>query len=114
MDFLLGFWLTALVLLSLLPFPSQSVPDQSDKIFHFIAYFITAALLYLNFKERRKKALITSVLLAFGLGALLEVLQSTVPGRTTSFWDLAANSAGCIAFYVAARLPERKQINEGS
>ncbi len=112
MDFILGFWLAALVLLSLLPFPSQSVPEQSDKVFHFIAYFITAALLYMKFKERRKGALITSVLLAFGLGDLLEILQSAVPGRTTSLWDLAANSAGCFAFYIAARLPEKKQINE--
>lgn len=77
-----------------------------DKLQHFAAY---GALLFLGWIAYSAKS--TRLWIIFGLivyGAMLEVLQSFVPGRYVSLEDVAANSLGvflgAFCFLTAARI----------
>lgn len=65
----------------------------NDKVGHALAYFALMTNGGLAFGKKR------TLLLAIGLflfGLLIEFLQSLVPGRTSSFFDLVANSGGIV------------------
>ena len=66
----------------------------SDKIEHFPAYFLLAALPVLGFEIRKGVLAALSMIL---LGVLLELAQKFIPGRTFDFADIAANTAGVLA-----------------
>ena len=72
--------------------------DLTDKMEHFIAFFL------LSFLLNRASSTITHrfrnmfALSAFGL--FIEVMQYFIPNRTTSLYDLLADMAGIFAFQV--------------
>ena len=90
-------------------FPATSFPSwvdlgwNRDKVAHFIAYFFTALLFYLAFRTRFKRTDIYAMLFAAGYGAILELAQLFVPGRTCSFGDLVANLSGVLCLFVLYR-----------
>lgn len=83
-----------------MPEPPQ-IPSEMpmlDKIEHFGAYLILAALLTFYLKRShlgRKKALVVSVLLMLVVGALIEVLQGYT-GRNPEASDLLADFIGAV------------------
>lgn len=101
-------WMVLLTIGSL--FPATSFPSwvdlggNRDKVAHFIAYFFTALLFYVAFRTRFKRTDIYAMLFAAGYGALLELAQLFVPGRTSSFGDLVANFSGVLFFFVLYRI----------
>jgi VanZ family protein len=101
-------WMVIVTIGSLLP--STSVPSwvdlggNRDKIAHFVAYFVSALLFYLTFRTRLKAIDIYTVLLTSGYGALMELAQLLVPGRTCSFKDLVANLSGVLFFFILYRI----------
>ena len=74
----------------------------NDKIEHFTAYAILAALPSMeSFRSRRLGATIAALFL---LGALLEFVQLFRPGRTCDWHDLLANSCGLFAGVALVRI----------
>lgn len=82
------------IVLSLLPLPSTGASLYKDKIVHFIMYGLMGFLVYISVPShsRRKHLLIFIVL----LGAALELIQIYIPGRSASYIDISANTAGVI------------------
>ncbi len=97
------FWPAALLVVwgSLAPLPPLQVPPDSDKLFHFIVYFVLAAIGVAAFRARRPAFLAALGLIV--LGGMLEILQGFV-GRQTSFADQLANTLGVLAGGTLARL----------
>ncbi|MFZ3170038.1 MAG: VanZ family protein [Candidatus Methanoperedens sp.] len=74
---------------------------QPDKLVHLILYAGFGILLYYTLKNSpnstsRNHALLFAIIIGTVYGASDEFHQSFVPGRTASFWDLAADSTGVI------------------
>lgn len=85
-----------LVLVSYLSLRSrlQGIDIQvNDKFGHALAYLVLMVNGGLAFGKKRFTSLAIGLFL-FGL--LIEFLQSLVPGRTSSFFDLVANSSGIV------------------
>jgi len=101
-------WVVLVTIGSLLPatsFPSWvDLGENRDKVAHFIAYFFTALLFYVAFRTRFKRTDIYAMLFASCYGALMELAQLFVPGRTCSLGDLAANLSGVLFFFVLYRI----------
>src|SRR3989304_5432211 len=91
-------WLLFVLALSVLPIEGGAKVPQADKIMHFIMYAITCVLFFsvLAHKMPFRKALILSVLLSVGYGAVMEVIQAYMPPREFSYLDMAANAAGAL------------------
>jgi VanZ family protein len=73
----------------------------SDKIEHFSAYFVLAAIPVLGFEAGRGVFAALSMIV---LGALLDVAQKFIPGRSFEYADIAANSVGVIMGLGIARI----------
>ena len=84
---------------------SQTLP--ADKTLHALFFGLLALLWHLGLPPRRGRAL-----LAWGLavlwGALDELHQSYVPGRTADPWDLLADATGALIAVAAAALLTRR------
>ncbi|PSQ00035.1 antibiotic resistance protein VanZ [Halobacteriales archaeon QS_5_70_17] len=75
-------------------------PVGADKLVHAVGYAVlTAALLAANRPRegRRRVGAALAVTLATAFGAGLEVVQATLPARTFSLGDAAANALGALA-----------------
>ena len=85
--------------------PVERLPSIgfTDKINHFIAYFILAVLLNLTLIYQRKsqllfeKAPIATIVICLFYGALDEVHQLFVPGRSAEILDWVADALGTTA-----------------
>ena len=77
--------------------------DWSDKVFHFIMYFILSLLLYLfNIKNNLNfEPFFFVVLTGILLGLAIELIQDYFCiGRSFEFFDLIANLMGILSSYV--------------
>jgi VanZ family protein len=84
--------------------PELELPIEfwsADKIYHLLAYAWLAALPIVGFRNR-KTAIIASVSMVI-LGALLEIGQAFVPGRTFSLLDMTVNGVGVVAGMICGR-----------
>jgi VanZ family protein len=85
--------------------PVERLPSIgfTDKINHFVAYFILAVLLNLTLIYQRKsqllfeKAPIATIVICLFYGALDEVHQLFVPGRSAETLDWVADALGTTA-----------------
>jgi VanZ family protein len=84
---------SALAWFSLTPVEQYGI-DVWDKLMHFFVYAVFVAIAYVATKTRKKLVLLTCGIIAYG--ALMEVLQSFVPGRQMSAADGLANSLGAL------------------
>jgi VanZ family protein len=106
--------LAALAVVLLLPGPDLPNLGLWDKLEHAIAFAVPALLGFLAFPSSRH-----AWPLAFGLimfGAVCEVLQTFVPGRSASLVDLLADAvgvgvAGGLAWLARARYQQRLQVS---
>lgn len=104
----LGLALVAITTLALMP--AQEVPASSgwDKLDHWMAFFVLAALVDRVFGARlfwRRTALL---LVAYGIG--IEVAQYFTPDRQADLLDVVADSVGIVIYgglhqLLAIRLP---------
>ncbi|NJD51361.1 MAG: hypothetical protein FIB07_00660 [Candidatus Methanoperedens sp.] len=82
-------------------FPFYIFYKQPDKLAHLILYAGFGILLYNTLKNSHdptlhNHALLFAIIIGTIYGASDEIHQSFVPGRTASFWDLAADITGVI------------------
>ncbi len=89
----------------------------SDKIGHFIAYFIFTLIWFsfLFFSEKRKEtfkqSLIKSSLICFFYGGLMEILQMLLTNYRSPEWnDMLANTSGIIFAVILLKVFENKLI----
>ena len=113
MNFLRLVWLVglaAVIVGSLLPAQSPVIglidrAHVNDKVEHFTAYAVLAALPALGrFRCRR---LGTTLVFLFLLGAALEIGQLFSPGRSCDWHDLLANGCGILAGLSLVRILRR-------
>jgi VanZ family protein len=99
---LIIYWVLLFIATSL---PVERLPSIgfTDKINHFIAYFILAILVNLTLIYQRKsrllfnKAPIATIVICLFYGALDEVHQMFVPGRFAETLDWVADVIGTVA-----------------
>jgi len=99
---LIIYWI---ILFTATTIPVQRLPSLgfSDKINHFVAYFILAVLLNLALIYQRKskllfeKAQIAAILICLFYGTVDELHQMLVPGRFAEVWDWIANALGSVS-----------------
>jgi VanZ family protein len=78
----------------------------ADKVWHFLAFAVLAALLARvlgHWGRRLALAARDGALASAALGALLEVLQSLTAFRSAELMDLIADSLGALAAYFVLR-----------
>lgn len=76
--------------------PTSTITISSDKINHFIAYFVLMTNAGLISVSKGKPLFLAAGLVIF-YGGLMEACQYFVPGRFTSFYDFLANLGGVIS-----------------
>lgn len=84
----------AIAVLSLMPGEELSEVNMSDKLGHLVAYAVLAGLAVI---ARRRASLLRILAMVIGYGVVLEAAQGLMPfGRTASWLDAAANTAGAV------------------
>ena len=75
--------------------PSDTISIGNDKIGHFIAYAVLTTIIGLIWYPKLKSFGV-GVVLAILYGALIEIGQYFIPGRSMSGYDILANSGGVL------------------
>jgi VanZ family protein len=100
-----------------LPGSPKSFPEGTDKLAHFIEYFILSLFLYRGIDGKVAGSIwhIFAALLVIGfvIACLDELYQHSVPGRDSSVLDLAADFAGVSAGAVIVLYRRRRYSSEG-
>lgn len=99
---LVVYWLVLFVATTL---PVERLPSIgfTDKINHFIAYFVLAVLVNLTLIYQRKsrflfeKAMVATIVICLFYGVVDELHQMLVPGRFAETMDWIADSLGAIS-----------------
>ncbi len=78
--------------------------EWTDKLVHFLLFLVLAFLAYRSARQisRVQLPLLVSAVLASAYGLALEALQASVPGRSPTFGDMAADTAGVWMFALLA------------
>lgn len=105
----LGLWCTAVVaviVVCLLPPPPLSLPQNSDKVEHFLAYFVLAACAVQLFATPRALGVAALGLVLMGVG--IEWAQAALTAtRMADPMDALANTSGVVAGMLTALTPLR-------
>lgn len=90
-------WLISLTVLSLVP--SSGIPVKvSDKLLHYIAYFVTSAWVCLAFRQRKLFSIFLCSAFIFLYSIGIEIAQHFTPDREFSLQDIIANLSGILSF----------------
>ena len=92
--FIVDWCLLTYLALALAPSPGHSGIPHFDKLLHFIAYFQLSALAFLLMPNQKLFLRLCALIIVYG--AVIEFLQSFVPGREMSVLDFVANTIGVI------------------
>ena len=119
---LVVYWL---ILFTATTLPAERLPSVgfTDKVNHFIAYFILAVLVNLTLIYQRKsrllfeKAPIATVIICLFYGAVDELHQLLVPGRSAETLDWVADASGAftgifIVYFLLNKLRYRLEFKE--
>ena len=94
--------------LSLDPFSSE-IQYGSDKLAHFLAYFVFASLAVIVVRDKRQYMFCCLVIVLYG--GLLEIAQSFLPYRSMSFLDFLSNGiGGSVGYFVVTKFLARRQF----
>ncbi|KAL5121137.1 hypothetical protein ACEQ8H_000988 [Pleosporales sp. CAS-2024a] len=102
--------------------PSYTIPTykQSDKVLHFVAFFlITLSFYWIVETSRRKVLQLTFTVCTLGLGCVSEVVQGLLPiHRDFDYYDVLANGLGSVSALALCnwyhkRMLERKRAARG-
>ncbi len=85
--------------LFIITYYSLQIPDKlsiptNDKVGHFLAYSILSIQCFLLCNTMNKKIKTTIMIASYGI--LMEFIQSFVPEREPSFFDIIANTSGIL------------------
>jgi len=100
-NILLGGWLFAILVLSVLPFKQEKqielvgMPFRLDYLEHFAVFFILGFLYVLRTKMNFPRRL-NEMFLLIVYAVITEVIQLLIPGRTFNPWDLIYNVSGFV------------------
>ncbi|WP_298904467.1 VanZ family protein [uncultured Psychroserpens sp.] len=92
-------------------FPSLG-SSFDDKIYHFLAYFVFALLVfnYCNTKQMRN-AIVISAIVVILYGIIIEVLQNLITSyRTLDVYDALANSLGVLFATVVLKFRNKLKL----
>lgn len=97
-----GFFIAYLSLTPKLSLPKEGVLGQSDKVAHFLVYFLLSFSASWGFLRKNKKISkslwLYIILVCIVYGILLEILQELIPDtRQFDFLDILANVLGVLA-----------------
>lgn len=95
-------WFTIIFVLSVMPVSGTDTDYFGDTAGHFILYGLTAIFLCRRLMKRMAvtSAVAASIFIASAYGFAMEVLQHSLPYRTFSVKDSAANVSGSSIFCV--------------
>jgi len=99
--------LALMTILALKPMQAMGDITHVDKALHFSAYLVLAGLAFL-FAQRYKPFLGWCLALAV-YGAVIECIQSFMPGRFMSFADFIANISGIAVTILLVKIYLRKK-----
>jgi VanZ family protein len=106
---LLAVALVVITYLATAPADYPPLLDQiSDKLEHLLAFYGLALLT--DFAFRGTDFGLAKALPLLGYGLLIEFLQSFVPYRDVSLWDLTADALGLIAYGASVPLLRRTPL----
>jgi len=95
-------YIITIFLLSLVKVPDISSPiSHSDKIIHFLMYFILVGWFVQLYENRQIRLFV--LLCAIFLGLFIELLQGMTSYRNFDYYDGIANSIGAIAAFSLAK-----------
>lgn len=92
--------------LAVLPSSSVNTAAFSDKVLHFLAFYLLSLLVDFAFPKTSFNAF--KIVFLLGYGIAIELVQSFFPYRSCSFADIVADSTG-IAVYLFS-IPLLKRI----
>ncbi|KAF2018446.1 hypothetical protein BU24DRAFT_390361 [Aaosphaeria arxii CBS 175.79] len=104
------------------PHTQYDLPNykQSDKVLHFVAFFLVTLSFYWILETNRRKVLqLTFTVCTVGLGFASEIIQGLIPnGRDFDYYDILANVVGSISALAVCnwyhkRMLERKRAARG-
>lgn len=85
--------------------------NRLDLLFNIIAYIPLGMLMMLSqAKQTRIVACVVSIIFAIGLSVLMETLQSFLPSRTSSTFDVICNGLGGVTGALAMTVPGVRQV----
>jgi VanZ family protein len=100
-----------------LPGSPDKFPEGTDKLVHFVEYFILSLLLYRGIDGKAASSIwqifAALVVIGFVIACLDELYQHSVPGRDSSVLDLAADFAGVFTGAAIALYRRRRYSSEG-
>jgi len=102
--------LALLVVTQLTTAPVDSLPPWqfNDKLEHLLAFYGLALLTDFSFRDSRYGLVKVAGLLGYGL--LIELIQSFIPYRSFSLWDLGADAFGLAAYGASIPLLRRTPV----
>jgi VanZ family protein len=89
--------------------PTTSLPEAShisDKLIHFLMYFVLSCVIVLDQEGDRKDSkwiVISTMIFCTAYGLIMEVGQLYVPGRSFDWWDGVYNGLGGLAGSILSR-----------
>lgn len=89
----------ALIVISYLAFTPQNTPivaDLNDKLSHILAFAVLAFLA--DFSWPQSPWSLTKAVPLLGYGLFIEAVQSFLPHRIFSMWDLVADALGLLVY----------------
>ena len=96
---ILTVWVCSLLIIiytSLQPLPEFTYQTRyMDKLLHALSYLWLAMLLFICLKTNKINLLVIISLILMGVA--LEIIQSYIPGRLFSIYDMIANTLGVLA-----------------
>ena len=98
-----------MTLLALKPMHIEGDINHIDKILHFFAYVVLAGLAFLF--ARHFKPFLKWCIALMVYGAIIEILQSFMPGRYMSFADFIANVCGIAFTAVLVKIYLARQVS---
>lgn len=97
----------AIIILVLTLIPGKAIPEVNiigiDKVVHFIIFGIQMFLTLLPQRHSgpiSNRTMVLSVVGCISFGIMIELLQHFVPGRSTSIYDVIANTIGVALGYL--------------
>jgi len=103
------FYLLLILIVSLMPVPQIDTGiNQSDKIIHFLIYFIMQS--WFGQSGLYSIKLINILLLTICFGIIIEILQSQTSYRQFELYDIYANSLGSLTAYVLLFTPFKNTL----
>lgn len=100
-------YIILILILSAIPLTTNAQINYLDKIEHIIAFILYFIFSFYSFP---KLNIIFHILLGILFGLLIEIIQSFVPFREFSVFDLIADIVGLITGYIIIRGSKNKFI----